>query len=69
MKAGSNERLYAVYGGNDGRVMLLTPEMHAYIRSIGDVLDHRWMPYPAGEVEDRQMKQLENEQEELERES
>lgn|GEM_PF-1422326 len=43
-KAGSAERLYAVYGGNEGRVMLLTPEMLDYIESIGDVLDHGWMP-------------------------
>ena len=48
--AGSSERLYGSYTGNDGRVILLTPEMRAYIQSIGDVLDHRWMPYPAEEV-------------------
>jgi hypothetical protein len=43
-EAGSNERLFAVYGGNEGRVILLTPEMHAHIASIGDVMDHGWMP-------------------------
>jgi hypothetical protein len=24
--------------------MLLTPEMHEYIESLGDVFDRRWMP-------------------------
>lgn len=52
-QAGSNERLYGSYSGNDGRVILLTPEQHAYFRSLAGVLDYRWMPYPAGEVEDR----------------
>ena len=51
--AGSDERLYGSYSGNDGRAILLTPEMHAYIVSIGDVPDYRWMPYAAGEVGDR----------------
>ncbi len=45
--AGSSERLYGMYGGNDGRVILLTPEMHNYIDSMGDVLDSDWMPYSA----------------------
>lgn len=50
--AGSAERLYAVYGGNDGRVMLLTPEMLDYIESLGNVLDHGWMPRRSEEFGD-----------------
>jgi hypothetical protein len=42
--AGSPERLFSIYGGNDGRVMLLTEEMQDYIESIGDVMDYKWMP-------------------------
>jgi hypothetical protein len=34
----------AIYGGNDGRVMLLTEEMQDFIESIGDVMDHDSMP-------------------------
>jgi hypothetical protein len=49
-EAGSEERLYAIYGGNDGRVILLTPEMQDYLESIGDVLDHDWMPRREEEV-------------------
>jgi hypothetical protein len=45
--AGSSERLYGMYGGNDGRAILLTPEMHDYIQSMDDVLDSDWMPYSA----------------------
>jgi hypothetical protein len=51
-EAASSERLYAIYGGNDGRVMLLTPEMHEYIQSLGDVFDPRWMPRGAPEMKD-----------------
>ena len=43
-EAGSGERLYFSYSGNDGRVVLLTPEMQDYIESIGDVMDYKWMP-------------------------
>ena len=50
-EAGSSERLYGVYGGNDGRVMLLTPEMYDFIESLGDVLDSGSMPYSAESVE------------------
>lgn len=45
--ANSRERLYAIYGGNDGRVILLTEEMNEYLHSLGDRIDRRWMPYPA----------------------
>ncbi len=27
-----------------GHIILLTPEMHHYIESMGDVLHHDWMP-------------------------
>ena len=50
-QAGSAERLYGLYGGNDGRVILLTPEMRDYIESLGDVFDSGWMPYPESQVE------------------
>jgi hypothetical protein len=50
-EAGSAERLYAIYGGNDGRVILLTPEMQDYIESIGDVLDDGWMPRRVEQIE------------------
>jgi hypothetical protein len=49
--AGSHERLYGMYGGNDGRVILLTPEMHDYIESMGDVFDPDWMPYSVESIE------------------
>ena len=49
--AGSGERLYGMYGGNDGRVILLTPEMHDYIESMGDVFDPDWMPYSVESIE------------------
>jgi len=50
-QAGSSERLYGIYGGNDGRVILLTPEMRDYIESLGDVFDSGWMPYPVEQLE------------------
>ena len=34
-----------------GRVILLTPEMHDYIESLGDVFDSGWMPYPVEQLE------------------
>ena len=51
--AGSSERLFAVYGGNDGRVILLTEEMQDYIESIGDVMDPKWMPRRVDKAESR----------------
>ncbi len=51
-EAGSAERLYTVYGGHEGRVMLLTPEMLDYLESLADVLDHGWMPRRAEEFGD-----------------
>ena len=50
-QAGSSERLYGLYGGNDGRVILLTAEMADYIESLGDVLDSGWMPYSVQRLE------------------
>jgi len=51
-EAGSAERLYAVYGGNEGRVMLLTPEMLGYLESLADLLDHGWLPRRSEEFGD-----------------
>jgi hypothetical protein len=50
--AGSPERAYALYcGGNEGSVMLLTAEMHRYIRDRPKLFDQQWMPRSAGEIE------------------
>jgi hypothetical protein len=43
--ARSRERLYGVYGGNDGRAILLTEEMHKLLRSPDLKIDPGWMPY------------------------
>jgi len=50
-EAGAGERLCGIYGGNDGQVSLLTPQMYDYIESLGDVFDSGWMPYPVESVE------------------
>jgi len=50
-QAGSAERLYGMYAGNDGRVVLLTEAMYDYIESLGDVFDSSWMPYSVGQLE------------------
>lgn len=42
----SNERLFCIYGGNDGRVILLTKEMHQYLAAL-EWIDKRWMPRDA----------------------
>jgi hypothetical protein len=52
VKAGSQEHLYGVYGGHDGRVILLTCEMHAYLRSLGNAIDRRWIPVPCTNTDD-----------------
>jgi hypothetical protein len=52
VRAGSAERLYGVYGGHDGRVLLLTCEMHAYLRSLGDAICRKWMPVPPTNTDD-----------------
>jgi hypothetical protein len=43
-RAGSKERLFGIYGGNDGRAVLLTEEMHQYLHSLSWI-DRKWMPY------------------------
>jgi hypothetical protein len=50
-EAHSNERLFAVSGGKNGRVILLSEEMLDYVDSLGDVLDQDWMPYTVEDVE------------------
>jgi hypothetical protein len=42
---GSEERLYGIYGGNDGRCILLTDEMYNFLKSPALKIDPRWMPY------------------------
>jgi hypothetical protein len=46
-QAGSKERLYAIYGGNEGRVILLIEEMYQFLHSPDLNIDARWMPYPS----------------------
>jgi hypothetical protein len=53
-QAGSTEQLYGLNRGTDGRVILLTPEMRYYLRSISDMFDYLWVPYSAEEIEKRQ---------------
>ena len=48
--ASSSERLFGVYGGNDARVMFLTPEMHRLLRLNSDIFDEKWMPVIADEL-------------------
>ncbi|WP_145944187.1 hypothetical protein [Fuerstiella marisgermanici] len=43
-EAGSNERLFGIAGGNDGRVIFLTPTMHELLVEKGDIFDERWTP-------------------------
>jgi hypothetical protein len=50
-RAGSKERLYGVFGGNEGRIILLTPEMHEYLRSCQGVFDNRSMPFTAAIIQ------------------
>ena len=45
-KANSAERLWGVYGGNDGRFLFLTPEMHGVLSQPALKLDRKGMPYP-----------------------
>jgi hypothetical protein len=49
-RAGSEERLFGIYGGNDGRAILLTEEMHEYLGSL-PWIDRRWMPYPSSTID------------------
>jgi hypothetical protein len=49
-RAGSKERLFGIYGGNDGRAILLTEEMHQYLGCL-PWIDRRWMPYTTEAIE------------------
>jgi hypothetical protein len=49
-RAGSKERLYGIYGGNDGRVVLLTQEMYDLLHSPDLKIDPGWMPYPPNAI-------------------
>jgi len=51
-EAGSEERLYGIYGGNEGRVVLLTGGMYQLLHSPGLKLDSWWMPYPPAAIRD-----------------
>jgi hypothetical protein len=51
-EAGSEERLYGIYGGNEGRVALLTGGMYRLLHSPGLKLDPRWVPYPPTAIRD-----------------
>jgi hypothetical protein len=51
-EAGSKERLYAIYGGNEGRVILLTEEMYQFLHSPDLNIDAKWMPYPSTAIRD-----------------
>jgi hypothetical protein len=51
-QAGSQERLYGIYGGNDGRVILLTKEMYRLLQSPEWKVDPGWMPYPSSAIRD-----------------
>lgn len=48
--AGSSERLFGMYGGNDARVILLTDAMHQLIRENTDIFDEGWMPMTQDEI-------------------
>ena len=52
IEAGSAERLYGAYAGHRGRVIFMTCEMHAYLRSLGDAIDCKWMPCPPTNTDD-----------------
>jgi hypothetical protein len=48
--AGSDERLYGIYGGNDGRAILLTTEMYEFLKSSRFITDTREFPYPPSAI-------------------
>ncbi len=48
--AESNERLYGVYGGNDGRVVLLTTEMYSLLKASRLIAKANEMPYPPSAI-------------------
>jgi hypothetical protein len=51
-RAGSRERLFAIYGGNDGRAIFLTEEIHQYLGRL-PCIDRGWMPYRPEDVDAR----------------
>ena len=46
----SSERLFAVYHGKNGRVILLNEEIRDYVESLGGTLGREWMPRSMEEV-------------------
>jgi len=50
IEAGSSERLFGLYGGNDARVILLTESMHDLIRENTDIFDEGWMPMAQDQI-------------------
>lgn len=50
--AGSEERLYGIYGGNDGLVILLNSEIFDFLKSETVDVDPRWMPYSPEEMDE-----------------
>jgi hypothetical protein len=44
-EAGSRERVWGVYGGNDGRFILLTPDLHQVLADPGLGVDPDGIPY------------------------
>ena len=50
IEAGSSERLFGIYGGNDARVILLTESMHDLIHANADIFDEAWIPMAQGEI-------------------
>jgi hypothetical protein len=48
--ARSPERLWGVYGGNDGRFYLLTAEMRRLLSDPSLNLNRKWLPYPSTDV-------------------
>jgi hypothetical protein len=51
-RAGSAERAFGIYcGGNDGRIILLTSDMHELLRTNGDIFDGQWMPIAASDLQ------------------
>lgn len=50
-QAGSSERLFGIYGGNDARVIFLTESMHDLLCQRIDIFDAGWKPVKASEIQ------------------
>lgn len=50
IEAGSSERLFGLYGGNDARVIFLTESMHDLIRENTDIFDEGWIPMTESDI-------------------